>query len=61
MQTRRDFRLAADSIRRQFEQARTEREKDIVRKLAEDMAGNFRASNPRFDRSRFYDACGFNG
>lgn len=51
MLTRKHFQAAADDVRKIV---------DIFerRAAAEALAGHFERSNPRFDRDRFFAACG---
>lgn len=64
MLTRKDFKAVAEIIAQRKPSFTTSRE-DIgkmtaCRYLAIDLADYFAAQNPRFDRSRFMQACGLN-
>lgn len=57
--TRKDYRLLADRIKFQYVVAATDkRGADALKRLAEALAHDLEADNPRFDRDKFIKACG---
>jgi len=60
LSTKKDFQLTADIIRDCSERTpnQTPREQIIYRALAIRFAEEYAKQNPRFDRSRFFAACG---
>lgn len=60
--TRKDYELIAQLIRDQLDAASNDSAKEhahaYLGALAKDMAHEFAANNPRFDRARFLKACG---
>lgn len=62
--TRKDYVKTASNIKARFEQSKEAQvlgSKQYFIGLATDMADMFASDNPRFDRTRFMDACGFDG
>ena len=58
--SRKDYREAAEIIKRRDSQALTSGEHHIALAIACDLAAMFAGDNPRFDREKFLDACGLN-
>lgn len=56
--SRRDFVALAAVLAAEAAKARTEAERDLVRRIAERIADVCRSSSERFDRGRFLHACG---
>lgn len=59
--TRKDYELIAAAIKRAHDTSHSAAGCDgtaIVEDLAEDLAGELEATNPRFDAARFLEACG---
>ncbi|WP_349434260.1 hypothetical protein [Pararhizobium sp. A13] len=56
--TRKDYELIAAAFKRQLAMKVDKAEHDVLSDLAEDLAGEFLALNPRFDVNRFLKACG---
>ena len=59
--TRKDYRAVAESIRPQVESGlfQTAEVKFAVGTIVENLCEAFSNDNPRFDRVRFIEACGF--
>lgn len=55
--TRKDYIKAASQIREQRTLARTKGDRKIVDALQQSLASMFAQDNPRFDRTRFDQAC----
>lgn len=55
--TRKDYELVAEHLR--FAWARGELTQGEVNYLAVGLADGFKRDNPRFDRERFLNACGY--
>ena len=59
MMTRKNFENIARILRDFFGEVKhDERGRAAVRQTASDMADHFQDENPRFDRERFFKACG---
>ena len=58
--TRKDFELIARSIYVDRDFLKTDEEKKTADIISLGLADQFIAINPRFDKSRFLEACGYN-
>jgi len=59
--TRKHFKLIADEINRMvkgLEQDFSKHHLPVMRELVNNLSDKFEAENPRFDRHRFWKACG---
>lgn len=56
--TRKHYRAIAEVIRQTADNSPTFMERARVREIAEGLASVLAADNPRFQRSRFLEACG---
>lgn len=58
--TKRHFELIAEAFAAEnYMPDDTEATANVLRRLADRLANEFRAENPRFDTARFMKACGF--
>ena len=55
---RKTYVALASVMKEQLDKASSAKEVEIVRSVANSIADEFQADNPRFDRGRFMNACG---
>jgi hypothetical protein len=60
--TRKDYTAVAEAIRPQVQAGffQTDEVKIVVGTIVENLCDTFAADNPRFDRVKFIEACGYN-
>jgi hypothetical protein len=55
--TRKDYQAVARVIRFNYENS-DDQAKSNIREIARELADHFKTDNSRFDRQKFYEACG---